>query len=472
MRSNLSFYLFEFLVIPVVLMTLTGNVYSQSLNNKKIDGYRGIWFELNQKSEYGDKYSGGLGTYTAKHIPLAIYSAMTDKTFFVYGGTTHADEKYLLCMIGSYDHNSHTITQPVVVHDKRGVDDPHDNPSITMDEEGYIWVFVSGRGSSRPGFKYRSSKPYSIGSFNQVTTEEMTYPQPWFIPGQGIFHFFTKYTGIRELYFETSTYGFNWSEDIKLAGIREPGDERGGHYQVSNSTGNKIVTFFNRHPDGNVDRRTDLYYLQTNDFGRTWTDARGNPISIPLTNPDSKARVINYSKYNRNVYLKDVNFDENGNPACLYVTSGGHEPGPQNDPRKWMITRWTGNKWVTVHVCNSDHNYDMGSLYINGKDWQIIAPTAPGPQKYGTGGQLMIWKSKDNGREWSMKKMIRSVTDRNLSYARRPVNAQDPFYFFCADGNPDEFSISKLYFGNSEGELWELPYRLNTRVRTPIKMNE
>lgn len=33
------------------------------------NGCRGIWFTLGQVSEYGDKYSGGLGTYTANHIP-------------------------------------------------------------------------------------------------------------------------------------------------------------------------------------------------------------------------------------------------------------------------------------------------------------------------------------------------------------------------------------------------------------------
>jgi hypothetical protein len=30
-------------------------------------GSRGIWFTLGQFSKYGDKYSGGLGTYTANH---------------------------------------------------------------------------------------------------------------------------------------------------------------------------------------------------------------------------------------------------------------------------------------------------------------------------------------------------------------------------------------------------------------------
>ncbi|WP_297036043.1 hypothetical protein, partial [Thermogutta sp.] len=35
------------------------------LGSEKDSGYRGIWFTLGQKTEWGDKYSGGLGTYTA-----------------------------------------------------------------------------------------------------------------------------------------------------------------------------------------------------------------------------------------------------------------------------------------------------------------------------------------------------------------------------------------------------------------------
>src|SRR5687767_8564395 len=45
------------------------------------NGYRGIWFTLGQFSKHGDKYSGGLGTYTANHVPLAVYAPQVDKTF-------------------------------------------------------------------------------------------------------------------------------------------------------------------------------------------------------------------------------------------------------------------------------------------------------------------------------------------------------------------------------------------------------
>jgi hypothetical protein len=57
-----TFLLFLFLHVGQLLA-------QDSLNNLKIDGYKGIWFSLGQFSEYGDKYSGGLGTYTAKHRP-------------------------------------------------------------------------------------------------------------------------------------------------------------------------------------------------------------------------------------------------------------------------------------------------------------------------------------------------------------------------------------------------------------------
>jgi hypothetical protein len=70
---------------------------------KKDDGYRGIWFQLGTKTEYGVKYSGGLGTYTVHHIPMAVYCPKVDKTFFVYGGTQKG-KRHLLAMASYYDH--------------------------------------------------------------------------------------------------------------------------------------------------------------------------------------------------------------------------------------------------------------------------------------------------------------------------------------------------------------------------------
>ncbi|MCC5938826.1 MAG: BNR-4 repeat-containing protein [Lunatimonas sp.] len=440
------------------------------LNGSMFTGYKGIWFTLGQFSEYGDKYSGGLGTYTAKHIPLAIYSSEAEKTFFVYGGTRSEDEKYLLCMIGSYDHRTKKVSRPIVVHDKEGVDDPHDNPSLAMDDKGYIWVFVSGRGRRRMGFKYRSTKPYEIDSFELITEEEMTYPQPKFIEGKGFLNLFTKYTGLRELYYETSRDGVTWTEDQKLVGIKRPEDKQGGHYQISGQLGEKVVFFFNWHPDGNVDKRTNIYYLQTTDFGSTWTTITGETLNVPVSDLSTPALAAEFFSKEVNVYIKDVNFDENGNPVALFVSGPGHQPGPENGPRSWSVIHWTGESWAIHKITESDQNYDSGSLWIEGNEWTVIGPTENSPQIWGAGGELVMWKSTDKGKTWNRVKQITRKSARNHNYARRVANGTDPFLYFWADGNPNEFSKSKLYFGDSKGRAWSLPYEMKKDEQRPKRV--
>ncbi|MBX2875821.1 MAG: BNR repeat-containing protein [Saprospiraceae bacterium] len=437
---------------------------------KNINGYRGIWFSLGQFSEFGDKYSGGLGTYTAKHRPLAIYDALTHTSYFVYGGTTHRKAKHLLCMIGSFDHTTGKCSKPRVVYDKMGVDDPHDNPSLAMDDAGYIWVFVSGRGRKRPGFKFRSHKARSIDQFIEVSEEEMTYPQPWWLKGKGFFHFFTKYTGVRELYFETSKDGLTWAEDQKLAGIVGLGEEKSGHYQVSYHFEEKVATFFSRHPNGNVDKRTNLYYVESTDMGQTWQTIDQKPLDLPIQEVGSSALVQDYAALGKNVYLKDMQFDELGNPICLYLTSGGHQPGPANAPREWQVCFWRAGQWHTRVITTSDHNYDMGSLWVEDDRWRVIAPTQTGPQPFGGGGEVVEWWSEDAGETWALSQTITAGSTHNHNYIRRVHGGVPPFLYFWADGNPDSFSRSKLYFGDQEGQVWQLPYRMRRPWAKPRRV--
>ena len=467
------------------LLILSSSVSAQQ-SIRRVDGYKGIWFTLGQyygkgsgakpysdRSRkplfpYGDKYSGGLGTYTAKHVPLAIYAEEVNKTFFVYGGTTGPDDRYLLCMASYFDHKTGNVPRPVVVHDKNGVNDPHDNPSLAIDNEGYLWVFVSGRARARPGFKYRSTKPYSIDGFDRISVEELTYPQPHYVPGEGFLLLFTKYTGIRELYWERSDDGSDWTADEKLAAIREPGHSRGGHYQTSGRHGDRVGTFFNRHPNGVVDQRTDLYYIETSDRGETWTTVSGQSLETPLTEVDNPAKVADYASRGQNVYLKDMSFDHQGRPVLLYVTSGGHEPGPPNDPRRFCVVRFDGSHWVTSEICRTDHNYDMGSLYINDQTWTVWVPSLAGPQPYHGGGEIAIWQSDDLGESWSKVRQVTSASTRNHNYVRQPLNANDPFYAFWADGDPTKLSQSHLYFADSTGtKVWELPYVMRSEFEKP-----
>ncbi len=461
---------FSFCLILCICLSISNGFTQQNSSNIEIDGYKGIWFTLGQFSDYGDKYSGGLGTYTAKHSPLAIYAEEVNKTFFVYGGTTGPYDRYLLCMIGSFDHQTGMVSKPRVVYDKNSVDDPHDNPSLAIDDDGYLWVFVSGRGKTRPGFKYRSDQPYSITSFTQITEEEMTYPQPKYVSGKGFLNLFTKYTGIRELYFETSIDGRTWSDDQALASIKRSGDTRSGHYQMSGQWGNKVGFFCNWHPNGNVDLRTNLYYMETVDMGKTWKTIDGQVLDLPIRDLKSPTLVGDFFSLGENVYLKDMDYDSQGRPIGLFVHGKGHQPGPLNGPRTWSVVYWNGQDWETHHITTSDHNYDMGSLWISDDEWMVVGPTENTPQQWGGGGEIVMWKSKNKGQSWQRVKQVTKNSQRNHNYVRRVVNGQSPFMYFWADGNPNRMTESLMYFGDEEGQVWQLPYDMHKDEQTPVSV--
>ena len=123
-----------------------------------------------------------------------------------------------------------------------GVDDPHDNPSILIDDQGYIWVFVSGR----VGFVWDSNtKAKNLLVLTDLknnnprndlsTTKKM---------GSTFFNFFTKYTGVRQLYIEKSENGIQWSDNELLAAMPEQKNEKSGHYQISAQYQEKNRNFF------------------------------------------------------------------------------------------------------------------------------------------------------------------------------------------------------------------------------------
>jgi hypothetical protein len=428
------------------------------------DGYRGIWFTLGQKSEFGDKYSGGLGTYTANHVPMAIHAPEVGRTFFVYGGA-RAGRRHLLAMASYYDHRNNLVPRPTIVHDKQGVDDPHDNPSLCLDGEGHLWVFVSGRARARPGLMYRSRKPFSVETFEKVGEREFTYPQPRWIPGRGLVLLFTKYTRGRELYLSSSRDGRSWSTDEKMAGI-------GGHYQTSHLAGGKILTAFNRHPGGAVDRRTDLYFMQSEDGGDTWVSAAGKSVELPLSAPENPARVHDFESARRLIYIHDLDLDSNGRPVILFVSSADHRPGPPGDPRRWSVARWNGGRWIFTTVTRANHNYSTGSLVLGpGDRWEIVGPTEPGPQPLGSGGEVAAWESLDAGETWSKRRDLTKGSPRNHNYVRRPLNAHPDFAAFWADGDPDAESRSCLYFSNRAGDaVWRLPYDMTQELESPERV--
>ncbi len=436
---------------------------------RKENGYRGIWYSNQaQGDEYVFKYSGGMGTYCAKHRPFAIYAPEVDKTFFCYGGTEgEGNRRTLLHMVSYYDHKTGMVPRPTVLLDKH-TDDAHDNPVISMDDKGYIWIFSSSHGTGRPSFISVSKQPYSVDEFELVQITNFSYTQPYYLKGQGFFFLHTRYgEGGRRMFQMTSPDGRTWSEGEKLAMIEM------GHYQVSWPCGNKVGTAFDMHPapDG-LNWRTNLYYMETEDFGKTWRNAQGEKLQLPLTTVENPALVHDFRSEKRNVYVKDVAYDSQRRPVILFLTSGGWQSGPVNDPRTWQTARWTGQEWEIRSVTNSDNNYDTGSLYIEEDGiWRIIGPTEPGPQLYNTGGEVAIWTSSDQGATWTKVRQLTHDSELNQGFCRKPINAHPDFYSLWADGHGRQLSESRLYFCNRDGSrVCMLPVEMEGDFAKPMEI--
>jgi hypothetical protein len=425
-------------------------------------GYRGIWYQ-NQPTgdEHQYKYSGGLGTYPQQHAPIAVYSAAANKTFFCYGGATDKP-KELAAMVSYFDHATGQVPRPRVVLVKPTTD-AHENPTLQIDDAGHLWIFSNTHGPAENSYIFRSRSPYSIDDFEQVARTNFSYSQPHVVPGRGFLLLHTRYHGGRALHWMTSPDGGEWSAPQLLAKIAQ------GHYQVSNRRGERVATAFNYHPvDGGLNARTNLYYLESPDMGATWRTAAGESVEPPLTEPHNAALVHDYEAEGKLVYLKDLAFDAAGRPVILYLTSRGYAPGSAAGPREWFTAHWLGDRWQVRPFAVSDHNYDYGPLYVEGDRWRIIAPTAPGPQPDGTGGDMVLWTSDDAGASWQQVKQLTADGEFNHTYARRPVAAHPQFYALWADGNPLEPSASRLYFTDREGShVWRLPSSMSGDFAKP-----
>jgi hypothetical protein len=430
----------------------------------RADGYRGCWYSVGPTGdEYAYKYSGGLATYPQQHAPVAVHAPAANKTFFVYGGAAPGG-KSILHMVGYYDHAAGTVPRPAVLLDKKTTD-AHDNPTLQIDPAGHLWVFSNAHGTGRPAFAHRSLAPYSIAAFEKVWETNFSYASPWVLPGGGFLLLHTLYdNGRRRLHTAASPDGRAWSASAPFAAIRR------GDYQISWRHGATVGTAFDHHPDKlGVDARTNLYYLATADGGKTWRTAAGEAVGLPLSAAKNPALVRDFEAEGKLVYLKDLNYDADGRPVVLFLTSSGHQPGPKAGPHQWHTARWTGTAWEFRPFTTSDHNYDHGSLHVEPDGtWRVVAPTDPGPQPFGTGGEMVMWVSPDRGATWARVKALTANSPRNHTYARRPLDAHPDFYALWADGDARRPSESHLYFTDKAGsKVWRLPAAMTADAERP-----
>jgi len=445
------------------------------------DGYYGIWYAVGASGdEYAYKYSGGLGTYMQQTSPLAIYSAAVDRTYFVYGGTD-GTSNVLKNYLSYYDHATGLLARPREVRHVGGSDN-HRNVTFTLDDDGYLYVFGNSHGNTGAGNLYKSSQPFAIAEFNEVPLPgsvfnntsgqvKLSYSNPYYVSGSGIMLVYNQYHDGRAVHVATSPDGLSWTDTSLF-------DTNQGHYALARQNGNTIGVSADYHRSGSLDNRTNLYYFQTTDFGQSWTNAAGTALSTPLTSRDNAALVYDYFAENKLVYMKDIDYDAAGNPILLYLTvsdatGNGHLSGPQPGGRTLHTAHWTGGQWQIRNAMMTDHNYDHGELYVEPDGtWRIIGPYLDGPQLYGTGGEVGMWTSQNQGASWQLVDELTYDSQFNHTYVRQPANAHEDFYAYWADGNAFAQSTSSLYFATKDGDVYRMPTHFTGNFAAPVLVTD
>jgi len=430
---------------------------------KKADGFNGIPYglgsitaiDVNGDGQADDvvKYSGNKATYTAKHAPTAVKHG--NYSYFVYSGEVILDnysqankkigttaaggcqitttEKFRISTgkspalgiyVARYNHSTGKVSEPVLVHMKC-TDDPHDNAVVNVDEAGYVYVLVSGRGPWRGNFIFRSTAANSIESFVDYTPlmddytghfksliaaagqsypisgahyRGINYPKMYWIDDpayskKGYFRLiYTIYCNEGETLTCKGTrqlYSAKMVVDGSKASIEDitPIAAYKGHYAIAKARGKDVVVAFNVHPGNNLDDRTNLYYMHSVDGGETWLNAGNQSVALPIVTPAGLKTVAAREYYDpasiggiqRRIYMKDVDFMGSGlskKPSILYVgsLSGDHNPSITAD-HYLAKARWTGTSWSNVRLANQvDHNYSSGMLHPNGSNYRVFYP--------------------------------------------------------------------------------------------------
>jgi len=397
------------------------------------------------------------------HRPVAQYAAAVAKTFFVYAGTsgdpvTEKGKQPLRIMVSYYDHKTGTVPIPVILLEDLPLG-AHGCPVLSMDDDGRLWVFISLLGVDRPGYILRSLRPYHIDAWEKVTEMEFRQPQVWHVPGKGFMLLHRrKADDQHQLQFSTSSDGLSWSVPQALATFGE------AQSCMSGSHKGKVGVAFSVRVD-RTDDFSNLYYMETSDFGKTWQVYPRSAVKLPLQSANNQALAYDLGN-GWKFFLRDLQFDRMGNPIVLYILRHRRRIVTAPESRIWSTSRWIGREWEHTGTLYSDSDCDAGSMEVDRLTWYVTIPSRPGPQPNASGGEIVRWRSEDQGRSWYPQRLTHD-SEFNHNWVRRPVNADPRFAWLWADGNPRSPSESRIWFSDEAGNVHVLPSIMNTETAKP-----
>lgn len=442
-------------------------------------GYRGLLYS--HDNDKVPKYAGAFGTGFTVNRPQAIFHSDSNKTFFTFTSNLGSRETDgMAYQVSCFNHTTKALCKEgPKVFLRRALVDAHDNPAILIDDAGFIWLYASGRGREcakkkiRCGEIYRSARPANIQRFFKVESHrDFAYAQPW-LTDAGKVLLYTRYSdrGHRQIWVRKTD-----RQDYLLV--------TGGHYFVSVAEGNNLHVAYSSllQKEGgrqwDADLRTNLYYIFSNDAGKTWqtSGCRTMPINCDTfsglveggsTKPNTtirsdqpSARILK-TLGQAKTYIQDIRLSDAQEVLILFTQSKDHQPVQAE--RALKMSRLGDHAWHFRQVDNlpslvTTHNYSNGFIAANGDVVFPISNANPSLSKNFSGGELVRFKY-DNATQFydRYSRVFHNDYRHNNNikdvYNKTEESAKD-FSFFWGDSpvysGIDYSGKSYLFFANED----------------------
>ena len=290
----------------------------------------------------------------------------------------------------------------------KGVDN-HSGPAMTMDGDGYLYAVF---GPHHGPFQFRrSAKPYDISKWQAVQYFGVTATYPSLVcDAQGTLH--CTYRGGPEpwrLMYQRQPKGGEWSEPMELvhSGVKDGYTQYGNPLMLApDGTLHLAFHIYDMHPAAGK----SIGYLRSRDGGRTWENAAGEKMALPVT-PESACFIEQGDSLD--MRASNLAIDADGQPWMLAF---------HNDrrPRTLLLWHHDGRTWQSRDL--------LPVIQQTFSEWEITYGTAT----FDRDGRLYIaaviqyanapkfWGDK------SLETVLLVSGNRGKTFQTLPISQQDP----------------------------------------------
>ncbi len=406
--------------------------------------------------------------------PRAVYYEGKQKCTYTGWIDSYGD-----IFVASYNHETGKMLSHKL-YDNLQIDD-HDNPSILIDNQGYVNVYFSKHGAGEPIHAMKSINPEDITQWNKEKLLNLndlkkypewknsyTYYNPIQLTDENnkMFLFWRGLDG--KPTFSTSTdNGENWSTGKIYVMPERIYTFRRPYVKVYSTGKDKIhILFTDGHPRD--EKQNSVYYMCYKNGA--FYKANGTKISDvnadPITPRDADV-VYDATLSNQKAWVWDVAEDANGNPVVAYTKF------PDDLNHIYCYATWNGKKWQNADLINSgawfpktsagrvepEPNYS-GGMTIDKESTNTLYLSVKRDSVF----EIEKWTMASNQKSWSVENITKGSTKDNVRpYAVKGAKAGNPlqvlwmqntrYHHFAIAGGGKHLTFDERYLTSIKSSL-------------------